>query len=81
MNSALAHPIDLVRTFTADAESGKLLSLDDILKKGKRELFEAVQTGDVSSLNQILIWGRGAPPSKLGGSPATNKNAPRETDN
>ena len=40
LNSALAHPIDLVRTFTADAESGKLLSLDDILKKGKRELIE-----------------------------------------
>lgn len=39
-DSSLAHPIDLIKTFTADMESGKLLSIDDILKKGKRKDIE-----------------------------------------
>lgn len=39
-DSTLAHPIDLIKTFSCDIESGKLLSLDDILKKGKREEIE-----------------------------------------
>ncbi|MBQ7117905.1 MAG: polysaccharide deacetylase family protein [Clostridia bacterium] len=36
-DSTLAHPIDMTETFSADIESGKLLKIDDLLKKGKRE--------------------------------------------
>lgn len=34
--SALAHPVDLIKTFSCDTESGKLLETDDLLKEGKR---------------------------------------------
>ena len=37
---AMAHPIDLVKTFVADGEEGKLIEIDDILAEGKREVIE-----------------------------------------
>ncbi len=38
--SALAHPVDLIKTFSCDTENGKLLKIDDLLKEGKREEIE-----------------------------------------
>ena len=38
--SALAHPVDLIKTFSCDTESGKLISADDLLKQGKRAEIE-----------------------------------------
>lgn len=38
--SDLAHPIDLVKTFSCDIGSGRLINLGDILKEGKREEIE-----------------------------------------
>ncbi len=39
-DSTLAHPVDLIKTFVADMTTGKLISIDDILKKGKRQEIE-----------------------------------------
>lgn len=40
-DSSLAHPIDLIKTFSFDIESGRLLQLDDILGEGKRAEIES----------------------------------------
>ncbi|MBR5437740.1 MAG: polysaccharide deacetylase family protein [Clostridia bacterium] len=39
-DSAMAHPIDLVKTFVADTDEGSLTDIDSILGKGKREEIE-----------------------------------------
>lgn len=39
-DSSLAHPIDIVETFVAEIESGKLLEIDGLLKAEKREEIE-----------------------------------------
>ena len=39
-NSALAHPVDIVKTFVADTENVKLVKIDEILKQGKRSEIE-----------------------------------------
>lgn len=38
--SALAHPADFAATFNADSRSGEMLTLDNLLKAGKREIIE-----------------------------------------
>lgn len=35
-DSAMAHPVDIVKTFSADLESGELVKIDGILAQGKR---------------------------------------------
>lgn len=35
-DSAMAHPIDIVKTFSADLESGEIVKIDGILAQGKR---------------------------------------------
>ena len=35
-DSAMAHPIDIVKTFSADHESGEIVKIDGILAQGKR---------------------------------------------
>lgn len=39
-NSAMAHPIDLIKTFVADTKYKTLVNIDNILAEGKRELIE-----------------------------------------
>ncbi len=39
-DSSLAHPVDLIKTFSCDTENGKLLKIDDLLKEGKRAEIE-----------------------------------------
>lgn len=35
-DSAMAHPVDIVKTFSADLESGEIVKIDGILAQGKR---------------------------------------------
>ncbi|MBQ3136783.1 MAG: polysaccharide deacetylase family protein [Clostridia bacterium] len=39
-SSVLAHPVDLIKTFSCDMKSGKLIAIDDILREGKRAEIE-----------------------------------------
>ena len=39
-NSALAHPVDILKTFVADTVNGKLVKIDEVLKYGKRAEIE-----------------------------------------
>ena len=39
-DSALAHPVDFVQTFVADSQSGEMVTIDQLLKNGKREIAE-----------------------------------------
>lgn len=41
----MAHPIDIIKTFTADIRSGKMLCLQDILKKDAYQSFEKMIAG------------------------------------
>lgn len=41
-DSALAHPIDKVKTYTADTVTGKIIDIDDILIFGKRAEIESI---------------------------------------
>ena len=39
-NSALAHPVDIFKTFVADTVNGKIVKIDEVLKYGKRAEIE-----------------------------------------
>ncbi|MBR5566262.1 MAG: polysaccharide deacetylase family protein [Roseburia sp.] len=55
----LAHPIDIIATFHADLSTGKLLSLDNILTSGGREVLQNMVIKDaqleVEVVNEYLL--------------------------